>query len=141
MLWWLIWHSVSQTYTFWQHGIEKQAMVVAFDRTGTIIKGGIVFHYVLRIDNHTVVKGFLNQLHVGYTIPVVVISDSPSEDDVMMGTKSDGFVSMFSSVVGGRMTAAVLVFLIVPCLAFSTCLLPTLLKKTWGIEKTSLRRY
>jgi hypothetical protein len=79
---------------FWKHGIEKQAMVVALDHTSSFNKGGITFHYALRIDDHTVVKGFLTPLPVGYNIPVLVISGSPGEDDVVQGTKSDGFLNI-----------------------------------------------
>jgi len=131
IFWWLTLHTASQVYMFWKHGIEKQAMVVALNHTSSIIKGGIAFHYVLRIDGHTVVKGFLNQLPVGYNIPVLAISGNPSEDDVVMGSKSDGCLNIVSAVSGGKMMAAIYAFLIMPCFVVATWLLPTLLKKTW----------
>jgi hypothetical protein len=130
MLWWLIGHSASQTYLFWKHGIEKQAMVVALDHTSSISKGGTAFHYVLKIDDHAVIKGFLNQLPIGYNIPVLSLSDSPSEDDIITGAKSDGLFNIFSAVVGGKMMAVIYAFLI-PCLVITTWLLPNVVKRTW----------
>ena len=134
MLWWLIWHAASQTYMFWKHGIEKQATIVSFDSTSTLIKGGIVFHYALNIDNHIVIKGFRNQLPIGMKYSVIVLNEGRSEDDVVLGTKKDGLLNIYSAVVGGKMMAVILTFLLIPCLVVTTWLLPTVIKKTWEHE-------
>ena len=131
MMWWLLYQAASQSYFFWKDGVEKQATVVALDHTSSLAKGGIAFHYALRIDNDMVVKGFLRQLPVGSSVSVIVLSTHPNEDEITVGTKGDGLLSLFSNVVGGRVIAIIWAFLLLPCLVISTFMLPMVLRKVW----------
>jgi len=134
IVWWSLYDAASQTYSFWKDGIEKQATVIALDHTSSLPKGGIVFHYALKIDDHTVVKGLLRQLPVGSSFSVMELSPHPNEDEITIGTKGTGLLSLFSDVVGGRGMAIILVFLVVPCLVITTFMVPVVLRKVWSAK-------
>ncbi len=110
-VWWLIYYSVSQTFMFWAHGVEKQAMVVALDHTSSSFKSGFGFHYTLNIAGRTLVKGFRHHLPISSFVSVLVLSDQPTEVEVVLGTKNSSLFALFSNVVGGNITA--LIFLVV----------------------------
>lgn len=127
-IWWLIYYSASQTFMFWQHGAEKQAIVVALDHISSSTKSGFGFHYTLNIEGHTVVKGFRHKLPISSSISVLVLSDRPNEDEITMGKKDSGPFEIFSNSVGGDITAILSILLFVPLAAASPFLFTALFK-------------
>lgn len=127
-IWWLIYYSASQTFMFWQHGVEKQATVVALDHTSSSTKSGFAFHYTLNIEGRTLVKGFRHQLPIASSISVLVLSDQPNEDEVVVGTKNTSVFALFSNVVGGNILALIFLVVFAPLAVATPFLLATVLK-------------
>lgn len=127
-IWWLIYHSASQTFKFWEHGVEKQAMVVALDHVSSSTKSGFGFYYTLDIEGRTLVKGFRRQVPISSSVSVLVLSDQPTEDEVVVGTKNSSLFALFSNVVGGNISALIFLVVFAPLTVASPFLLVKIVK-------------
>ena len=128
--WWFISHVVSQTYLFWKDGIEKQAMVIALERTSASAKGGFTFYYKLNIEGHYAVTSFRQELPVSTSISVLVLPSWPNGNEIAIGTKSSSLFEIFSNYVGGDTIAVLYILFFGYFVIFTLVVLAATYKRT-----------
>lgn len=91
------------TYTYWKHGVEKEARVLALDHVSGTSKGGSNYYYRIEIDGRRSMQPFRMELPVGESIPVLVLPGDP--DSLTPGSRRSSPLDLFSYSMGGRSLA------------------------------------
>ena len=92
------------TYSYWKHGIEKEADVINSDHTSRS-KSSTTNYYELEIDNQRKIVGFSYRLPIGKTITVLTLPNKP--DKVTLGNSKSSLFELFSNSMGGRHNGSV----------------------------------
>ena len=99
---------VSDIVFFWQHGIEKHAIVKSLERTRAGTRS-ITFHYDYRfeIDGREFSRSFPIEFPVGESVTVLV---SPTDSgDFILGSSDDYLFELFSLYLGGYVAAILVI--------------------------------
>lgn len=108
LLAWVGYFCVSETYGFWRHGVEKNALVVALDHTRRSARSGsATYYYEIEIDGRRTINEFHVCLPVGKSVSMLVL---PTESDaVVPGTRYSNPFEIFSNLMGGDFMAVLII--------------------------------
>ena len=93
---------ISDTVFFWQHGVEKQAIVkhIVKERHGA---RSTSYEYVFEIEGRKMSRIFTQRLPLGEPVGVLVSPDD--SQDFILGSKDHSLFELFASNVGGKFIA------------------------------------
>jgi len=95
----LLWN----TYTYWKHGVEKEARVIALDHLSGTSKSGTSYYYLIEIEGRRTKESFSLELPVGQSVPVLVLPGDP--DSIALGSKRSSPLDLLAYAIGGRTLA------------------------------------
>ena len=95
----LLWN----TYTFWKHGVEKEARVIALDHQSGTSKSGTSYYYLIEIEGRRMKESFSLALPVGQSVPVLVLPGDP--DSITLGSKRSSPLDLLAYTLGDRTLA------------------------------------
>jgi hypothetical protein len=98
-----------RAFLFSTRGIETEATVLRLTNVYNSAKSKDVYYFDLSVEGTIVNEGFHTNYPDGFTLPVLVLPES--ETDVILGTQEDSLFTVFSTIVGGKVFALLVVVL------------------------------